>query len=372
MVATGGAAALAASSTSELDLAPDGQQANGPPSAVAVAADGRYVAFASTATNLVPGDTNHASDVFVRDVQTGTTQRVSVTSTGGQADGPSYGPLAISADGRYVAFQSDAPNMETPGSGEEFTLVIRDRLTGTTSTAPHELLPLSIALSADGRYLAYDEWQDRVVRLDLTTGSIVLIGYGDTAWASGISDDGSKVLWSSQDDLNLHLWSAATDTNQIVNRSNNGKIMGGADGVLSGDGRYVLFGQRGKTVHGIVEGAVYIRDLVLASTRRIDLTTAGVPLNGHPVAISDHGRYRFFCAPSHLRREVGMQDLFVRDGHTRTTQRVAPFGSFGEFSFCDAAITANARYLAWISAAYWVVPYDQNGLPDVFWRGPLY
>ncbi len=37
-----------------------------------------------------------------------------------------------------------------------------------------------------------------------------------------------------------------------------------------------------------------------------------------------------------------------------------------------AAITANARYLAWISAAYWVVPYDQNGLPDVFWRGPLY
>jgi hypothetical protein len=370
MVATGGVGAVAASSTSELDLAPDGQQANGLPSAVAVAADGRYVAFASTATNLVPGDTNHASDVFVRDVQTGKTERVSVTSAGGQADGQSYGPLAISADGRYIAFQSEAPNLlNNPPDEVDTMLVIRDTVAGTTSTAPHEQFPLPMAISADGRYLAYDQWDDSVVRRDLTTGSTLEVGYGNTAWAEGISDDGAKVLWSSQDDLNLHLWNAATHTNQIVNRSRDGRIMWGASsGFLSGDGRYVLFSHGGKTVHGRVQGSAYVRDLALASTNRIDISTAGVPMNGFALGLSNHGRYRFFCAPSQIRREFGMFDAFVRDSHTRTTRRVAPFGGFT----CDGAITANARYLAWISAANWLVPYDQNGLPGVFWRGPLY
>src|SRR5438105_1948443 len=89
---------------------------------IAISADGRYVAFSSRATNLVPGDTNGAIDVFVRDVQAGTTERVSVSSTSGQGDGDSGvehastngRPVAISADGRYVAFTSFATNL-VPG-----------------------------------------------------------------------------------------------------------------------------------------------------------------------------------------------------------------------------------------------------------------
>ena len=68
-----------------------------------MSADGRYVAFGSDASNLVPGDTNHAGDVFVRDRRSGTTERVSVATGGTQANGASVSP-AISADGRYVAF----------------------------------------------------------------------------------------------------------------------------------------------------------------------------------------------------------------------------------------------------------------------------
>ena len=91
-------------------------------SSPAISADGRFVAFDSEATNLVPGDTNDASDVFVRDRQTGTTRRVSVSSGGAQGNGASFDP-AISADGRFVAFNSDATNLvpgDTNGAADVF------------------------------------------------------------------------------------------------------------------------------------------------------------------------------------------------------------------------------------------------------------
>ncbi|UCB46685.1 MAG: PD40 domain-containing protein, partial [Spirochaetota bacterium] len=75
-----------------------------------ISGDGRYVAFESAATNLVPGDTNGAEDVFIHDTQTGTTTRVSVDSEGTEGDGDSC-ELSISADGRYVAFESRATNL---------------------------------------------------------------------------------------------------------------------------------------------------------------------------------------------------------------------------------------------------------------------
>src|SRR5262249_54250289 len=79
---------------------------------VSISADGNLVAFTSFATNLVPGDTNGLNDVFVRNVALGTTTRVNVTSAGAQAlGGNSGGGVAISPDGRWVAFGSDATNL---------------------------------------------------------------------------------------------------------------------------------------------------------------------------------------------------------------------------------------------------------------------
>ena len=71
-----------------------------------ISSDGRYVAFRSEADNLVAGDSNDTMDIFVHDRQTGETMRVSVSSSGEQANGKSYGP-SISPDGRYVAFSSE-------------------------------------------------------------------------------------------------------------------------------------------------------------------------------------------------------------------------------------------------------------------------
>jgi len=120
--------------TERVSIASDGTQGNnmsGRRGAPASSANGRFIAFDSLASNLVVGDTNAIDDVFVRDRQTGTTERVSVASDGTQGDAQSNGP-AISADGRFVAFTSIASNLvpgDTNGVADAF---VRDRQTGTT------------------------------------------------------------------------------------------------------------------------------------------------------------------------------------------------------------------------------------------------
>src|SRR6476646_946889 len=90
-----------------------GAQDNGFSADPSISANGQYVAFYSSATNLVPGDTNAGFDVFVRDMQSGTTTRVSVDSSGAQGNDYSSEPF-ISADGRYVGFDSGSTNL-VPG-----------------------------------------------------------------------------------------------------------------------------------------------------------------------------------------------------------------------------------------------------------------
>src|SRR5687768_7377430 len=95
---------------------------------LAISADGRFVAFTSDATNLVPGDTNKATDVFVRDRQTGKTERVSVGLGGVEGAGYSgVNGLALSADGRFVAFQSGASNLVPGDTNDAEDVFVRDR-----------------------------------------------------------------------------------------------------------------------------------------------------------------------------------------------------------------------------------------------------
>ena len=100
----------AAGDTTRVSVNSSGNQANGGSYVPFVSSDGRFVAFGSYASNLVPGDTNDILDVFVRDRQTGTTQRASVSSSGAQANRERESP-SISSDGRFVAFDSNASNL---------------------------------------------------------------------------------------------------------------------------------------------------------------------------------------------------------------------------------------------------------------------
>ena len=138
----------------------------------AISADGRFVVFDSDASNLVPGDTNNDVDMFVRDVLAGTTERVSVSSTGTQEVGGhtiSFG--SISADGRYVVFSSDASGLVPGKASIVGGVFVRDRAAGTTERvdvgsdgAPaNSLGSWEDAITADGRFVAFGSWGSNLV-----------------------------------------------------------------------------------------------------------------------------------------------------------------------------------------------------------------
>jgi Tol biopolymer transport system component len=160
--------------TDRVSVSSSGEQANWTPYALSskfpsISSDGRFVAFSSFATNLVPGDTNGREDVFVHDRLTGVTERVSVSSSGQQGNADSL-TSSISADGRFVAFCSLANNLlpgDTNGCGDIF---VHDRLTGATervsvssSGEPGNGGSYDPCISQDGRFVAFDSWSSNLV-----------------------------------------------------------------------------------------------------------------------------------------------------------------------------------------------------------------
>src|SRR5207245_2686833 len=149
-----------------------GTQANGASFGRALSADGRFVAFISVAPDLVAEDTNGAADVFVPARQTGVTERVSVDSAGNQVNGSSFGG-ALSADGRFVAFTSVAPDLVTGDTNGAADVFVHDRQTGTTERVSVDSAgtqangdSTDVALSADGRFVAFTSAAARLVARD--------------------------------------------------------------------------------------------------------------------------------------------------------------------------------------------------------------
>ena len=125
-------AGAAPGSTTRMSVAGGGAQADGRSFVPAISSDGRFATFYSDASNLVAGDANRARDVFVRDRQTGETTRVSVDSAGAEANDDSFEP-AVSADGRFVAFSSSATNLVAGDSNDANDVFVRDRQANTTT-----------------------------------------------------------------------------------------------------------------------------------------------------------------------------------------------------------------------------------------------
>jgi Tol biopolymer transport system component len=164
-----------ATQTTRVSVSSTGAQGNRDSGGFAdgISADGRYVAFQSFANNLVAGDTNGAEDVFVRDRVTGTTMRVNVSSEGKQTHAFSSDLYpTISADGRYVAFSSDANDLVAGDKNGTTDGFVRDRVTGKTTRVSvssegkqgNDYSYIS-AISADGRYVAFSSNAN-----DLVTG----------------------------------------------------------------------------------------------------------------------------------------------------------------------------------------------------------
>jgi Tol biopolymer transport system component len=143
---------LTAGTTTRMSISFTGGDADLASSEPALSGDGRFVAFSSVATNLVVGDTNNVSDVFLRDRVVGTTTRVSVSTTGGEANGPSTGP-SVSHNGRIISFLSTATNLVT-GAPVPAQLYTRDVQAQTTSRPMNATSAVIWGrLSGDGRYV---------------------------------------------------------------------------------------------------------------------------------------------------------------------------------------------------------------------------
>ncbi|MFO6452887.1 MULTISPECIES: TolB family protein [unclassified Aeromicrobium] len=148
-------------STTLVSASVNGGPGNGASSAPQVSGDGRHVVFTSTADDLVPGDTNARSDVFVRDLHTGTTRRASVASDGTESDGNSLSP-SISTDGSRVVFASGASNLVDEDPAGRVDVFVHDLRTGVTalvsatqSGGPDEEIATSPRISGAGRHVVY-------------------------------------------------------------------------------------------------------------------------------------------------------------------------------------------------------------------------
>jgi Tol biopolymer transport system component len=201
-----------------------GAQGNGDSGSCVISADGSLVVFISSADNLVPGDTNGWTDVFVRDRQASTTERVSVDSSGTQADADCGvgGAPAISADGRYVAFQTDATNLVAGDTNGSYDIFVRDRQSGTTEIVSIDSTGTlgnagsqTPCISADGRLVVFESdasnliaadgngWTDvferdrqtgRTTRLSVSTAGGESSG---PSYSPALSDDGRQAAFVS-------------------------------------------------------------------------------------------------------------------------------------------------------------------------------
>jgi hypothetical protein len=354
--------------TMRVSIDSSGMQANGFSAWSSISADGRYVSFFSFATNLVPDDTNGFGDVFVHDGVTGETTRVSVASDGTQGNNSSgyYGEvgISISADGRYVAFRSGATNMvpgDTNGKADAF---VHDRQTGQTTRVSvasdgtqgndNSGLP---SISADGRYVAFKSHASNLV-------------VGDT---NGIND---AFVHDCQTGQTTRV-SVASDGTQ----GNGESAIYGIS--ISADGHYVAFPSGASNlVMGDTNATydVFVHDRQTGQTTRVSVRsdgTQGNNLSGYygGISISADGRYvAFTSADGALAPPISGNQwaVFVRDRQAGQTTRVsvANDGTLGngDSGLFGIAISADGRYVVFPSEATNLVSGDTNGMLDVFVR----
>jgi|GEM_PF-2286371 len=286
--------------TSLISKASDGEQGNDLSHFAAISGDGQSVAFSSAATNLVANDTNNASDVFMRNRKTGKTIRISVSSTGAQADtGVSNGIVDISGDGRYVVFSSFSNNLAAGDSSSE-DIFLRDTQSGVTTRVSQPVRATGFdggskqpAISTDGRFIVF-------------------------------SSGSSKLVADDTDDFNADIF--------VYDRTNKKsvKITKNADGssimpTISASGRFVGFmSQASNLVADDTNGAwdTFIHDRQTGKTSRINITAQNLQSTGDSLLlqarpdISADGRFMSFeSAAKDLTADDAdnVTDVFLRD-----------------------------------------------------------
>lgn len=352
-----------------------GLEGNSHAYAPALSADGRWIAFVSESSTLVPGDTNIVADIFVRDRRGDTTTRVSVASSGSQMSPWLAGGLSpvgcaspsLSADGRYVAFASFGADLVPGDTNGKQDIFVHDRLTGTTERV--SLSTFGVEADADG-YLPM------------------------------ISGDGTRVVWQSAASTLV-----AGDTNGLMDvfvhdrttgstsRVSVSTMGGDPNGMSSGasisaNGTRVAFASTASNLVASDTNAapdVFLADLATGTLTRVSVATTGAQATGSAsgsgdASVSADGLSVAFR--SHAGNLVtgdsnGFADIFVRRLATGTTTRVSVTQANGQAAGTSASgaagsfvprLSEDGRFVAFVSHATNLVNGDTNGFPDVFLR----
>ena len=353
-IATGSANAQ---TIERISVSSDGTEADGDSFAHlydAVSADGRYVVFESDATNLVPSDGNGFRDVFLRDRALGTTIRVSEAWGGGDAWGESRYP-SISEDGRWVAFSSDAPNLVIDDTNGFQDVFVFDRQTGLLSR-----VSLGWGGEADG---------------DSRTPSLSGAGR-HIAFRSGATNMVPGTV------VKIYVRDLVTGVNVAASVTSDGQPEDGGSWYphISSDGRYVKFISNSTNLVPFDNNGVndaFMRDLDLGMTLMVGVNFNGEAGNSNSGGFGICGDGRFagiFSNASDLlppgEDTNGFQDAFVRDLELGVTERVSlsSSGEQGNANSGPATLDGSGRYAAFLSDASNLVDDDGNGATDIFGR----
>jgi Tol biopolymer transport system component len=368
-----------------VSVAADGAQANGVSNFGApLSSDGRYVAFVSSASNLVPGDTNGVPDVFRVDRLTDAVVRVSVATDGTQANAAWASNPTMTSDGRYVLFASSATNLapgDTNGSEDMFlrdiAMGITTRVSTTSTGAQISGQSASGAIAGGGRYVVFTSNGNSVVQgmgatseqwtylKDLTTGQVSRVSSDvPNGYAHWISHDGSTVAFNVGDEAYYIFDVRATPAKQIVKLHGPGPQRRTA--ALSDDGSLFVFDAIKDPESGVAAPSrVFLFDRSSMSVKLLSATKSGEPPDGAAtnVQISGDGRYvAFATAAANLGAKSGTVTPMLLD-RLANVLTVLPGGNSGA---SPSGLSRDGTTLAVISASADLVPNDTNQVADVF------
>jgi len=398
-----------------VSISSDGLQGNGHSENPSISSDGRFVAFDSVASNLVPGDTNSAPDIFVNDRKTGITNRVSVASDGSQGNNYSRESY-ISADGRFVVFSSAASNLvseDLNGKPDIFVYDMQAEETNLVSVASDRtqgnLSSYSPVISPNGRYVSFTSYSDNLVDLDTNntwdvfvydrqTRIIDLVSFdpdgfqfpvlllGVDPQPSYLSADGRYVLFSLRmfppchfpsvcedpfSELYLRDRSAAKTEKLIFVCEAGWDCYYPGDGNISSDGHYVAFTSG---FGGLAKKNIFTYDTQNGLIELVSAAIDGSPgySSGYSM-FSSNDRYVVFDSNDSnlvIGDTNARTDIFIRDRIMRRTELVslASDGSQGNNSSSDPFVSANGRFVAFSSYASNLVIGDKNSRKDIFVR----
>jgi Tol biopolymer transport system component len=413
---------LVAGTTSLVSVSTNGGAANGPSTDPVMTPDGRYVAFISGASNLVPGDTNSIPDVFVRDLVAGTTYLVSVGATlppGSPVSSIMATPV-ISPDGRYVAFFSIATNLVSAvPATTQGEVYVRNLFAGTTTWASANAasivstsLGLSAApayhprLSADGRYVAFKAGPaglgaaNVILDYDMTMGTTVVIntnGIGgstllDDSYGPEMTPDGRFTTFAKYEGAaslgysSVHVWDSQAAVDTLVSDDGSGVPANTVSymPVISTNGQFVAFLSNASNLASNTVSSgfhIFLRDLQAGATQLADVDTNGIGSTDDgltSLSLSANGQFIAFSSPDGSLVNLDINhayDVFVRDSVAGATELISqrdslviPQAGDGFSAMTQQSVSADGRWVAFSSVADDLVPNDTNDTADVFVR----